>query len=71
MDFYCDEARVAVELDGSSHLERLNRDEARDKRLAELGILTIRIRNCDLDDPFAGDLGLILDSCKARVRQEP
>ena len=34
LDFYCDTARLAIELDGSSHDLRGERDESRDAELA-------------------------------------
>ena len=44
LDFYCDEARLAVEIDGPDHANRANYDVWRDERLAELGIRVMRIR---------------------------
>jgi very-short-patch-repair endonuclease len=48
LDFYCDEARLAIELDGSSHDLSGEPDEARDADLARMGIAVVRIANDDL-----------------------
>jgi type III restriction enzyme len=47
LDFYCHEARLAIELDGSGHLEedRAAYDEARTKDLQALGVRVIRFWN--------------------------
>ena len=44
-DFYCPAARLAVEIDGSTHWteEKRAKDEARDRWLAERGIMVLRI----------------------------
>ncbi|HEU5123067.1 MAG TPA: DUF559 domain-containing protein [Verrucomicrobiae bacterium] len=50
LDFYCLEAKFALELDGSGHgfPERQARDQKRDAYLAERGILVKRIWNHQL-----------------------
>src|ERR1019366_6677193 len=45
LDFYCAEARLAVELDGPSHDERGDADLRRDAYLMENGIETLRLAN--------------------------
>ncbi len=44
-DFYCPAAKLAVEIDGSTHWEEEKRakDEARDRWLAQRGIAVMRI----------------------------
>ncbi|MDO4816622.1 MAG: endonuclease domain-containing protein [Bacillota bacterium] len=56
VDFYCDKARLAVELDGSQHYEEEKEiyDEERTKRLSELGINVIRFSNSDVLRNFEG-----------------
>lgn len=46
LDFYCPEAKLAVELDGSHHDG--SRDEVRDKAIMALGIRTLRIPSADV-----------------------
>lgn len=43
LDFYCDRARLCVEVDGSSHDFTVEHDAARDRYLERWGILTLRI----------------------------
>jgi very-short-patch-repair endonuclease len=56
LDFYCDSAKLAVEVDGQSHGfgDRPERDERRDTWLADKGIRTLRLSAelvlHDLDD---------------------
>ena len=42
LDFYCDRARLCVEVDGASHELTTAHDEARDRYLAGWGIETLR-----------------------------
>ena len=50
LDFYCSEAKLNIELDGSQHghPEQLQKDAARDAWLAEHGILVLRFWNARL-----------------------
>jgi very-short-patch-repair endonuclease len=43
LDFYCDRARLCVEVDGSSHELTTVHDQARDRYLARWGIATLRV----------------------------
>jgi len=47
LDFYCPEAKLCIELDGSQHEEKNQKehDEIRTKYLDDLGIVTIRFKN--------------------------
>ncbi|MBP8959672.1 MAG: endonuclease domain-containing protein [Bacteroidales bacterium] len=49
-DFYCDEKKVVIELDGQIHDERKEYDIFRDKELKEKGLHILRIRNEELTD---------------------
>jgi very-short-patch-repair endonuclease len=69
LDFYCDAARLAVEVDGAHHTLGDNpcRDLERDTWFAARGILTLRIPAIDvLTDPTA-PLALILATARERV----
>ncbi|MBN1548284.1 MAG: DUF559 domain-containing protein, partial [Syntrophaceae bacterium] len=48
LDFYCHEAKLAVELDGAVHEQRLEKDAKRDAYLKSQGIQVLRISNEDL-----------------------
>lgn len=43
LDFYLPSVRVNVEIDGIEHKNRIQVDKYRDKRLADIGIRTLRI----------------------------
>jgi very-short-patch-repair endonuclease len=53
VDFYCDAAKVAVELDGSPHEEQWRYDESRDKAISRQGIRVLRISNEAMQDSEA------------------
>jgi very-short-patch-repair endonuclease len=44
-DFYCDAAKLAIELDGGVHQEQSQYDESRDKAIAGIGVRVLRISN--------------------------
>jgi very-short-patch-repair endonuclease len=44
-DFYCDAAKLAIELDGSVHQEQWQYDELRDQTIAGIGVRILRISN--------------------------
>jgi very-short-patch-repair endonuclease len=45
MDFFCERAKLCVEIDGPVHRRQKGRDGRRDRALAALGIRTIRVKN--------------------------
>jgi very-short-patch-repair endonuclease len=47
-DFYCDEKKVVIELDGMIHELNLEYDAFRDSEIENLGIHVIRIKNEEL-----------------------
>ena len=53
-DFYCDKAKLAIELDGSQHYENDTklRDEERTKEISKQGIHVIRFSNLDVNQRF-------------------
>ncbi len=61
LDFYCHELKLAIELDGSGHLEKEQRahDEQRTKNLNEDGIQVLRFWNNDALNNIEDVLGAI------------
>jgi len=57
-DFYCDDAKLIVELDGAYHLspKQAEWDAKRDRAMKEHGIRTLRITNDELEADPAGTL---------------
>ncbi len=45
LDFFCEETRIAIELDGGQHVETSDRDSRRDALLAQHGVTTLRYWN--------------------------
>src|SRR5436309_2752592 len=50
IDFYCDAAKLAVEIDGESHLGQVDHDDRRDRWLLEHGVRTLRIPASEVRD---------------------
>ena len=55
-DFYCHQARLVIELDGSQHFEPENqmKDAIRTDRIAARGLLVLRIPNNAVNHNFRG-----------------
>lgn len=69
-DFYCAEARLLVEVDGTSHNATVERDAVRDEWLALHGYATLRITNTYVRDHLEGVLALIEQTYVQRIRSE-
>lgn len=56
VDFYCHEARLVIELDGSQHYEKagLLRDQIRTERIEQRGLTVLRIPNNAVWENFEG-----------------
>jgi very-short-patch-repair endonuclease len=48
VDFYCNELRLAIEIDGDSHDYKLEEDQARQKELEGFGITFLRFDDIDV-----------------------
>ena len=55
VDFYCAQAGLVIELDGSQHFEQegISHDKERDNWLSERGLLVLRYANNDVNNHFA------------------
>jgi very-short-patch-repair endonuclease len=54
IDFFCDELLLAIEIDGSSHDEKLDKDLARQKELEKYGIKFLRFNDADVKNNIEG-----------------
>jgi len=61
VDFYCASAKLAIEIDGGSHLHRTEHDARRDRALSEMGIRTLRVSNSEVDRDLDGVLRTIAE----------
>lgn len=61
VDFYCAEAKLVIELDGSMHYIKtgIEKDEVRSAFLERYGLKIIRISNKDINENFRGACGYI------------
>src|SRR6187402_2856064 len=64
VDFYCNEKKLVVELDGDVHDEKINKeyDEARTAMLAGLNVIVLRFKNEDVTSNLKGVLRKISDA---------
>ncbi|MBQ9761707.1 MAG: endonuclease domain-containing protein [Oscillospiraceae bacterium] len=67
VDFYCHDARLIIELDGSQHYDPAERekDRKRTESLESRGLLVVRIPNNEVNKNFRGVCEYI-DSCVKR-----
>ena len=68
LDFYCEEARLCIEVDGAVHEfgDSATADAYRDRWLAEADIRTLRVAARDVLGNLESVLQLILEECRAR-----
>ncbi|MBQ9414163.1 MAG: endonuclease domain-containing protein [Clostridia bacterium] len=54
VDFYCANAKLVIELDGSQHYmpEKAVQDKKRDRYLSERGLMVLRYSNLDINQHF-------------------
>jgi very-short-patch-repair endonuclease len=69
VDFYCHQAKLAIEIDGSQHLKpkQTELDAKRRERLHELGIDVLRFTNSDIDLYFELTCVLIIEKVEERI----
>ena len=66
LDFFCHDAGVAIEVDGSQHAEDNHRDEIRTRYLQTLGIRVIRFTNLEV----LTETDAVLDAIFEALRRE-
>jgi len=71
LDFYCDRARLCVEVDGLSHDLTIAHDQARDRFLARWGIETLRVPAHEVLTNLQGVVELIIEIASARPLRQP
>ena len=70
VDFYCSQARLAIEIDGSQHYSEQGEayDCKRSKILERYGIYVLRFSNRDVDDNFEGVCYMINETINERIK---
>jgi very-short-patch-repair endonuclease len=71
IDFYCAEAKLCIEIDGDSHAEQIEYDQARTAYLNERGYVVIRFANREVFDQFEAVLQKIADECRGLISPSP
>jgi len=73
LDFFCYEAALCIEIDGSAHDLGHNpqRDFRRDAWLAAQGVKTLRITATDVRDNLESVIAFILETCRQRTSHFP
>lgn len=66
LDFYCNESKLCIELDGDAHALHASRDSERDRYLEEFGILTLRLSNGEVGSDTFGCVERIMKLCGDR-----
>ena len=66
LDFYCDRARLCVEVDGEAHELTVRHDARRDAYLQRWGIATLRVRARDVFENLEGVVALIAEAARNR-----
>jgi very-short-patch-repair endonuclease len=69
LDFFCSDARMAIEVDGEAHSRGLNpaRDAVRDQWLVRAGVATLRIPVREVLSNLDGVVTHIVEQAKARL----
>ena len=67
VDFYCDKAKMVIEIDGSQHYEKeaMEYDQKRTEYLESLNICVIRFTNTDISRQFR----YVCDAVDKEIRQ--
>ena len=69
IDFYCTELKLAAEIDGPVHDDRLDYDRRRDQLLRDKGIYTVRIKN-EMVSESKVVINAILEAIKAITKSQ-
>jgi very-short-patch-repair endonuclease len=71
VDFYCHQAALVIEVDGSIHQNQQEYDRQREQNLKLHGLHVIRFSNTDVNQNLEGVLAEILRFCKLAILQQP
>lgn len=66
VDFYCSQSQLVIEIDGDTHADQIEYDQARTKWLAKEGYKLIRFTNSDIHANLENVADEILKQCLIR-----
>ena len=71
VDFYCNKARLIIELDGSQHYEEktIEKDKIRTKKIEERNLMVVRIPNNMINNNFNDVCNYIDNAVKESLSQ--
>lgn len=71
IDFYCAEAKLLIEIDGDSHLEKeqIEYDKARTEYLEALGYKVIRFTNNDVRYTISAVVDKVISTVEKRIEE--
>ena len=61
VDFYCKELKLAIEIDGNTHINRYEEDEIRQRDLEKLGVRFLRFEDIEVKKNMSNVLRVIDD----------
>ncbi len=67
VDFFCARAKLVIEVDGDSHAEQIEYDQARTDYLNERGYTVIRFTNREVFDQLEAVVQRIADECQRLI----
>ena len=71
IDFYCAEVKLCVEIDGDSHAEQIEYDQARTEYLKARGYTVIRFTNREVFGQIEAVLQSIVVECRRLIPPSP
>ena len=71
IDFFCDELKLAIEIDGASHIDNEDKDEDRQNKLEQYGIKFLRFSNFEVKKNIQGVLYAIEGWIEENKRPSP
>ena len=67
VDFYCPQAKLVIEIDGSVHDNQQEYDQEREKILDIFGYQIVRFKNAQIKTELESVLARIYNACKTRI----
>jgi very-short-patch-repair endonuclease len=70
LDFYCVELKIAIEVDGDSHLssDAIEYDGSREEYIKRFGIIFLRFTNAEIRNDLSAALNKILETIQKREK---